>query len=158
MADIYFLHDDNGKCIGTIYDNYEPVNLPQGTNFVKLSYEQIDQMNHKYEHYRYINNEFIKQEKIMFCVSPSNLYTIGQHNKISISIKAHIDCTEEEIQSASTKVYKVSINGVEYDMDFGEVMMVEPEAPGVYLIELTNQNVVCDPTRYAITVIEGQEV
>jgi len=37
-------------------------------------------------------------------------------------------------------------------------MMIEPEAPGVYLVELLNQDVICDATRYAITVIENQEV
>lgn len=158
MADIYFLHDDDGKCIGTIYDNYDPINLPSGTNFVKLTYEQINQMNHKYEHYRYLNNEFVKQERIMFCVSPSNLYVIGQHNKISVSIKAHVDSTEEEIQSASTKNYIVKVNGQNYDMEFGEIMMIEPESAGVYLIELLNENVLCDTARYAITVIESQEV
>lgn len=158
MADIYFLHDDNGKCIGTIYSNDDPVNLDPGVNFIKLSYEQINQMNHKYENYRFVNGEFVKQEKVVFCVSPSNLYVIGQHNKISVSIKPDNDTTEEEIQTLSSKIFNVKVNGEIHDIEFSDIMMIEPEAPGVYLVELLNQDVVCDATRYAITVIENQEV
>lgn len=157
MADTYFLHDNTGKCIGTIYDNNPPARLEPGISYVKLSYEQINQMNYDFRRYRYKDNSFIKQPEVIFCVTPSNLYEIGTHNKISICIKSDYDTTNEEKEQLIRTPFRIKINEVEYGVTFEEIVMLDPEEVGVYVIELLNDNVICDVPRYAISVVDTQE-
>lgn len=154
MVDSYFLYDSRGQCIGTTYSSTPPSNLEPGVNYVKLTYEQVNMMNYDFRRYVYRNNTFIKLPEVNFIVSPSGIYTVGQHNKISVCVKSERDNTAQETQTLSTYVYNVKINEDVYDLSLGEILLLDPEAVGVYVVELLNDNVVCDITRYAISVID----
>lgn len=158
MADVFFLYNqEDGKCVGTTYDDHPPNSLQESVNYVKLPYEKINEMNSKFHLYRYLNGSFEKLIEVSFCVSPSNVYVLGTHNKISICLKASIDTTAEEILQLKSKTFKIKINNQEYDIGFEEIIMLEPEAAGAYMIELLNDDVACELNRYAISVIESSE-
>ena len=157
MASYYICyHKKTGRLHGHVYGDQEPAE-PKNTKLTyrKLSPEELDLTQNKFEWFKYNDTKITKFKLVYFSVAPSPVYEIGVDNKISISVKADYDTTEEEKTWLSGRKLKLQINDEPVNITFDDNLFLNPTQPGTYVIKLVDPNVYSQVDSYVVSVIQS---
>ena len=154
MIDSYIVYDKEGNYVGHTYSSVPFEN--KNPNFLtrKLSSEEKDMVLIDYTRFKYDQPEIKMIPEVAFCVTPSGVYQIISHNKISISIKPEYDTLIAHKDEIESYVYAITVNDTPVTLKFEEVAYINPTEPGIYVIKLVDKRVYAKTATYVISVLE----
>ena len=154
MPELYIFHDENGKYVGEHYDIAPPAGWqPYAAGFRKLSYDEINSTHYEFKKYVYNEPELRKMKEIHLGVS-TEIFEIDGVTKLSIFLKATHESTPEEITELEDKIIEIKLNGQVMNIPFGEILLLNPEHPGIYTVELSDSRFYSRRNKYTINVID----
>lgn len=155
MANFVFVeyNPQNGRYMGHSYCNQDP-ELTNNNSIRKLTVEEARHIGTEYEEYRYNEAELIKLPELHFVVSPNSTYQIGRHNKICLWLTRSMDTPDSEYEQIKDNEYKITVNGQEVMLKFGEMVFIDPKQAGIYTFELVDERVFAKKTFYTVTVLD----
>jgi len=159
MADLYILYDTNGKYIGSKYDNGPPGGYESyAAGYRKLTYEEINSMHNEYESYVYNQPKLKKLKEIHLGVS-TRIFEIDGETKLSVFVKALHNDTSEDTKMFLGEPVEITINDQKVMIPFGDMILLNPEYPGTYVISLSDDRFYSKSNKYTVSVINQiQEV
>ena len=154
MPELYILHDENGKYVGEHYDIGPPAGFePYAAGYRKLSYDEINSTDYEFKKYIYNEPALRKMKEIHLGVS-TEIFEIYGVSQISVFTKALHESTPEEIVELEGEVIEIKLNGQIMNVPFGEILLLNPEHPGIYTVELSDDKFYSRRNKYTINVID----
>lgn len=152
MSELYILYDNTGKYVGSHYDIGPPGGFESwAAGYRKLSYAEIDSINSLYNRYIYNETELRKLREIHLGVNTS-IFEIDGESRISVTLKAAED-TGDTSDLIGTDI-EVTINDQKINIPFGEMILLNPEHPGTYIIQLTDSRFYAQKSKYVVAVVD----
>lgn len=154
MPELYILHDENGKYVGEHYDIGPPIGFePYAAGYRKLSYDEINSTHYEFKKYIYNESELRKMKEIHLGVS-TEIFEIDGVSQISVFVKALHENTAAEIAELIGFSVEVKINDEVVQIPFGDMILLNPEHPGIYTVVLTDTRFYSKKNKYTINVID----
>jgi hypothetical protein len=152
MSELYILYDNTGKYVGSHYDLGPPKRFESwAAGYRKLSYPEINSIGSFYNRYIYNEPEIRKLREIYLAVNTS-LFEIGGDSRLSVTLKAAED--SEDVSDLIGVDIKVTINDQNINIPFGEMILLNPEYPGTYIIELTDNRFYAQKSKFVVAVVD----
>ena len=149
----YVFYDQNGKYTGHLEDR-ECLMVPDpGIRIRELTSNEIKLVGNHFREYNY--NDEVLQKKIspvFFIVAPSNIYEIGVHNKISISVKYIPEEVDPDLEGEQIEI---TVNDQKAYVTYGSQVFLDPSIPGTYVIKLTDNRVIAEDMVHVVSVIQS---
>ena len=154
MPELYILHDKYGKYIGEHYDIGPPVGFePYAAGYRKLSYDEINSTHYEFKKYIYNEPTLRKMKEIHLGVS-TEIFEIDGTSQISVFVKALHESTAAQIAELVGVSVEVKINDQVVMIPFGDMILLNPEHPGIYTVELIDTKFYSKKNKYTINVID----
>ena len=152
MSELYILYDNTGKYIGSHYDVGPPGGFESwASGYRKLTYAEIDSINSLYNRYIYNEPELRKLREIHLGVNTS-VFEIDGESRISVTLKAAED--SGDISDLIGTNIEITINDQVINVPFGEMLLLNPEYPGTYIIQLTDNRFYAQKNKYVVAVVD----
>jgi hypothetical protein len=152
MSELYILYDNTGKYVGSHYDIGPPGGFESwASGYRKLTYEEINSINSLYNRYIYNEPELRKLREVHLGVNTS-VFEIDGESRVSVTIKASED-TGDISDLIGTDI-EITINGQVINLPFGEMLLLNPEYPGTYIIQLTDNRFYAQKNKYVVAVVD----
>ena len=159
MSELYILYDSNGKFVGSTYDDGPPSNFDSyAAGYRKLTYAEINSMHNEYQRYIYNEETLRKVPEIHLGVS-TTIFEIDGETKLSVFVKAIHNDKSAETQALYGEPIEVTINDQKVTIPFGDMLLLNPEHPGTYVVVLSDPRFYSQTNKYIVSVIDKvQEV
>lgn len=152
MSELYILYDNTGKYVGSHYDIGPPGGFESwASGYRKLTYEEINSINSLYNRYIYNEPELRKLREVHLGVNTS-VFEIDGESRVSVTIKASED-TGDISDLIGTDI-EITINDQVINLPFGEMLLLNPEYPGTYIIQLTDNRFYAQKNKYVVAVVD----
>ena len=155
MSDLYILYDTNGKYVGSHYDLGPPGGYSSyAAGYRKLTYDEINSINSKFTRYIYNEPQLRETREIHLGVNTS-VFEIDGESRLSVCLKAAED--SEDLSDLIGTDIEVTINDRVINIPFGEMILLNPEHPGTYIIQLTDSRFYAQKSKYVVAVVDKIE-
>jgi len=152
MSELYILYDNTGKYVGSHYDIGPPGGFESwASGYKKLTYAEINSINSLYNRYIYNEPQLRKLREIHLGVNTS-VFEIDGESRISVVVKASED-TGDTSDLIGTNI-EITINDQIINVPFGEMILLNPEYPGTYVIQLTDNRFYAQKNKYVVAVVD----
>ena len=152
MSELYILYDNDGKYVGSHYDIGPPGGFESwAAGYRKLTYPEINSINAFYNRYIYNEQTLRKLREIHLGVNTSILEIDGE-SRISVTLKAAEDSGDTS-DLIGTEI-EITINDQKINIPFGEMILLNPEHPGTYIIQLTDNRFYAQKSKYVVAVVD----
>jgi hypothetical protein len=152
MSELYILYDNDGKYVGSHYDIGPPGGYEGfASGYRKLSYQEIDSIHANYKMFIYNELTLRKLREIFLSVSTS-IFEIDGVTKLSVSVKAAED-SEDTSDLIGTDI-EVTINDQKVNIPFGNMILLNPDHPGTYVITLSDKRCYAKKSKYVVAVLD----
>lgn len=152
MSELYILYDNTGKYVGSHYDIGPPGGFESwASGYRKLTYEEINSINSLYNRYIYNEPQLRKLREVHLGVNTS-VFEIDGESRISVTLKAAED--SGDISDLIGTDIEITINDQVINVPFGEMLLLNPEYPGTYIIQLTDNRFYAQKNKYVVAVVD----